>query len=166
MPAGFVSAVCVVKKGGKYLLCKREDNGLWTIPGGTIEKGETLEQAAKRELFEETGIKATGARFKASWHFHIQNRLFKVAVFEATGPLSGKLTPSWESPEVAFVDIETNSPKIPLYIKNLLKEVQNNKQEFEIKAGPFEFWVILRYLYGRAKRRLRAYLKALVGKAS
>ena len=158
MVTEFASVVCVVKKEGKYLLCKREDNGLWTIPGGGIEKGETPWQAAIRELFEETGIKATEVRFRSSWLFRKRGKQSKVAVFNAVGLTSGKLTPSWESPEVAFVDINSNSPKVPLYIKNLLRELQKNQKEFEIEAGPFELWVILRYLYGRLKRRLRSFV--------
>lgn len=44
----------------KYLLMgKRADSGKWTLPGGHMEEGETPWQGAKRELFEETGIKAS-----------------------------------------------------------------------------------------------------------
>ncbi|WP_246079718.1 NUDIX hydrolase [Paenibacillus piri] len=37
---------------------KKTDNGLWGLPGGLMELGETLEEVAKRELFEETGLNA------------------------------------------------------------------------------------------------------------
>jgi len=45
------------KKG--VLLQNRKDNGLWGYHGGAVELGESVEAAAKRELFEETGLIAT-----------------------------------------------------------------------------------------------------------
>jgi len=38
------------------LLAKRKDNGMWAIPGGFLQKGETIRQCAERELKEEAGI--------------------------------------------------------------------------------------------------------------
>ncbi|WP_321494506.1 NUDIX hydrolase [uncultured Desulfobacter sp.] len=49
----------VVFKDNKVLLVKRGNppaRGVWAIPGGSVELGETLQQAAEREIFEETGI--------------------------------------------------------------------------------------------------------------
>ena len=43
---------------GKVLLQKRRDNGYWGSHGGYMELGETTEEAARRELFEETGLVA------------------------------------------------------------------------------------------------------------
>lgn len=44
---------------GRLLLVRREDDGLWAIPGGACQVGETPAEAAARELFEETGIRST-----------------------------------------------------------------------------------------------------------
>lgn len=41
---------------GKILLQKRADNGFWALPGGVMEIGETIGQAAVRETREETGL--------------------------------------------------------------------------------------------------------------
>lgn len=41
---------------GRLLLGKRRDNKLWTLPGGHVDAGETPEEAARRELWEETGL--------------------------------------------------------------------------------------------------------------
>jgi len=50
----------VVLRGGRALLIRRGSaplKGEWSIPGGTLELGETLEEGVKRELEEETGLK-------------------------------------------------------------------------------------------------------------
>ena len=44
----------------QLLLQRRTDNGCWGLPGGSMELGETLEEVAKMELFEETGLHAKG----------------------------------------------------------------------------------------------------------
>jgi ADP-ribose pyrophosphatase YjhB (NUDIX family) len=50
------AAVLVLDKQDRVLLMKRSDNGCWGIPGGSMEPGEVVENAAKREAFEETNI--------------------------------------------------------------------------------------------------------------
>ena len=50
--------VVVFDKDGKVLVETRADDGYLDFPGGTIDIGEEVETAAKRELFEETGIVA------------------------------------------------------------------------------------------------------------
>jgi len=53
-----VGGSVIVHKNGKILLQLRRDNGCWGYPGGCVELGEAVEETAKRELFEETGIMA------------------------------------------------------------------------------------------------------------
>jgi len=48
-------AVIVSNYDGKWIYCKHRDRETWEIPGGHIEAGEMPIEAAKRELWEETG---------------------------------------------------------------------------------------------------------------
>ena len=63
-PALFLIAAGVYgQRDGKILLLQRAVGamvGFWSMPGGLVEAGETPEKAARRELFEETGLRPTG----------------------------------------------------------------------------------------------------------
>lgn len=48
-------AVIVSRTQNKYVFCKHKDRNTWEIPGGHREKGKKIFDAAKRELYEETG---------------------------------------------------------------------------------------------------------------
>lgn len=55
-----VAVGAVVIKEGSVLLVKRRDppnQAQWAIPGGSIRLGESLQQAAEREILEETGVR-------------------------------------------------------------------------------------------------------------
>jgi len=60
--------------------------GMWSIPGGRVEFGETLEQAVLREVAEETGLVVDGWRYLGhveriaeSWHFVIHDFVAEIA---------------------------------------------------------------------------------------
>jgi ADP-ribose pyrophosphatase YjhB (NUDIX family) len=53
------SVAAILYREGRVLLVKRSVEpglGLWCLPGGFIELGESLEQAVAREVYEETGL--------------------------------------------------------------------------------------------------------------
>ncbi len=60
-PAVSVDIVIVTKEPRRRVLLIRRKNepfaGNWALPGGFVEMEESLEKAAQRELFEETGVK-------------------------------------------------------------------------------------------------------------
>lgn len=50
------ASVIVENEQGEILLQLRKDNHCWGYPGGSVELDEVVEDAVKRELFEETGL--------------------------------------------------------------------------------------------------------------
>lgn len=50
------SATILDESHQKVLLTRRKDNGLWCLPGGHMESGESVEECCVREVFEETSL--------------------------------------------------------------------------------------------------------------
>lgn len=51
------AAAVAILDGDRLLMLKRKDNGMWTLPGGTMELDESLTDCAIREVQEESGLK-------------------------------------------------------------------------------------------------------------
>lgn len=107
-----LAASVAVFRGGKVLLATRTKppaEQLWSLPGGKVEAGETLEEAALRELEEEVGVTARILRFNR--HVEIFGRdaqgavthHFVVASFVGEW-LSGEPRPGPEAGAVMWAD--------------------------------------------------------------
>ena len=97
----YVSADAAVFRDGRILLIRREDNGLWAMPGGATEVGETWAQSAERELHEEAGVKGTATRllgvfdsrlWGSSARFHDYSSVWLVELAPDQTPIAGPET--------------------------------------------------------------------------
>ncbi|GGO30179.1 NUDIX hydrolase [Microbispora rosea subsp. aerata] len=103
--------VVVTNDAGDILMIRRSDNGNWAVPGGAIDLGESLPQAAVRETLEETGVLCeimglvgtyTDPRHVILYtsNGEVRQEFSIVLVGRA---VSGEPTPSSESTEVRWV---------------------------------------------------------------
>lgn len=96
------AATIVINKEDKILLIKGPRRG-WEMPGGQVEEGESLKDAAIRETKEETGIDIEVIKFCGVFQ-NVKNSICNT-LFLAK-PIGGVLTTSFESLEVGFYPIE------------------------------------------------------------
>ena len=110
-----LAASAAVFRDGKVLLGSRRNApgaGVFSLPGGLVEPGETLEQAALRELMEETGVVAE----IVAYNDHVEaiqrddddrvRRHFVIISFVARW-ISGEGEPNEELGELIWADAKT-----------------------------------------------------------
>ncbi|GLZ35814.1 NUDIX hydrolase [Lentzea sp. NBRC 105346] len=91
---------------GRLLLVRRANapgEGLWSIPGGRVEPGETDSEAVKRELREETGLSVTVGRLVGSVTRPFRDGVFLIFDYECQ-VRSGVLRPGDDASDVRWVD--------------------------------------------------------------
>ena len=122
--------VVIANDAGEILLIRRTDNGNWAVPGGAIDLGESVAQAAVRETLEESGIECaiTGIVGIYSDPKHVvlytsngeARQEFSIVL--TARPLAGQPTPSSESSEVRWVP----ASEIPKYTMDRSMRIRIN----------------------------------------
>lgn len=62
-----VADAAIIDRAGRILLIRRADNGLWALPGGALEVGETPAEGAVREALEESGVASEPVGLAGVW---------------------------------------------------------------------------------------------------
>ncbi len=101
-----VAAICVVPRAGQILMIRRGTDlgyGLWGLPGGFVDRGEVVEVAAAREVWEETGLVVEICDLIGL--FSVARDPVMVAVYSAE-ETGGKLEAGPEALEVGFFSVD------------------------------------------------------------
>lgn len=135
----------VVVKDGKILLSQRSMNeehepGKWTIPGGKIEftgvVHNALQKTAKREVFEETGIKVKDEMYLLTNNTfnHEKDKLLVIAIVFLCFYKSGRARPSEEVIDVRWISLkDVNNyqfphPNVKNYVLKGFEEMLSKKK--------------------------------------
>lgn len=103
VPKHFVSAAAIVLNDRNEILLIRGPKRGWEMPGGIVEEGESLKEAAIRETKEESGIDIEITKFCGV--FQNVSRSICNTLFLGR-PIGGELTTTPESLEVGYFPIE------------------------------------------------------------
>ncbi len=125
-------AEAVVVRDGRILLHRRADSGLWAMCGGLAEIGETLAEAAARELHEEARVRGRIMRLlglfdSLKWDMRTKVQLY-AAVFEAESDDEPEPTP--EATEFGYFgpdDLPPLSPSHRLRVPVVLEIVRGER---------------------------------------
>ncbi len=129
---------CIPVWQGDILLCRRAIEpgfGKWTLPAGYLENGETVEQGAIRETFEETGARIEILRPYALFHLTFADHIYFMFCAQMLSPrfapgkesLSVRLFSEAQIPwsELAFTVIEKT-------LRNFLRDRSQNRLAFQV----------------------------------
>lgn len=134
-----VTSACVLRVGGRVLLSRRAIEpraGCWTIPGGYVEAGETTEQAARRELAEETSVSVDRVGLTALYELPQINQICFVYTAHVG---SCRASPGPESDAVQLSDFAV-APWDTLAFptdRRVLYRLQTHVSEYSIEVGKF-----------------------------
>ena len=141
-----IACYAVIAENSKILLCRLSTDmvhrGKWTLPGGGLNFGESLEQALEREVFEETGLTVTANKLLTHnshvWEFpdkSLHGFQFLFSVTNIQGNLRHETKGSTDL--VAWVDIEglTEDNSVDIVRQALGILTQPSAQDYENHRG-------------------------------
>lgn len=116
-----------IVRDGKILLIKRRNEpgkGLWAVPGGKVEYGETLRDAAVREVKEETGLDiVVGPLIWSGESISVHGHLVLIDFLGSV--LGGELAASDDAEQALWVDVEkANELALTPTMHDLLAELE------------------------------------------
>jgi 8-oxo-dGTP diphosphatase len=99
-----VLGVVFNRNKSEVLLVKRRDVPIWVFPGGGIEIDESPEEAVRREVWEETGLRVDIIK-KIAFYTPLNRLSHSTHLFECR-PIDGLLRTSCESQDVAYFKLD------------------------------------------------------------
>jgi ADP-ribose pyrophosphatase YjhB (NUDIX family) len=131
------TSAVATEEDGRLLMAKRTNNNLWSIPGGTMEPGETIAETAVRAAKEETGIDVEVVSLVRIYSNPQQVVAYsdgevrpQFSICFACRPIGGELATSDETSEVGcFSPIEIEAVDIHPSIRLRIQRFLDNRDE-------------------------------------
>lgn len=122
-----LGSAVIVNKEGKILLGMRNkepENGKWVLPGGKVEPFESIKDAAKRELLEETGLDIEVGEQVGVYELIDPPGQHRVIVYSWATVKDGELRPSTDSSQARFFSREElGGVEVTSFVRRVLKDI-------------------------------------------
>jgi ADP-ribose pyrophosphatase YjhB (NUDIX family) len=109
------------------LLTRRMDNGMWCLPGGAIDPGESVAEGCEREFFEETGLKVKVIRLTGVYSdpdqlivYPDENKVQIVALNFEVRMTGGQISLSHETSDIRYFPTD-EAVKMDLFHSHVLR---------------------------------------------
>lgn len=134
------AAGALIVKNGKVLLQHRSDNNKWGLIGGILELGETYEQAALREVKEETGLDVRLDAFLGIYHNYNmewpnKDKAHVIGAYYLASIVSGTPRVDNESLELVFCDKDHLPELFAEDHRKVLEDYFNNRLDLNNKLN-------------------------------
>jgi 8-oxo-dGTP diphosphatase len=156
MPTEGATAIVFSDDRTRVLMVKREDFRVWVLPGGSIEPGETREQAAVRETREETGYEIKVDRLVGRY-LHPQNPRGGSLRYLFEGRVVGG-APISSGPEtvgVGFFPIDALPSHMLTWVKVFVADALTNSPTTIERTLYLPLWMVVAIRIGLVVRDLR-----------
>jgi len=145
--------VIFARYNDKWLYCRHRHRDVYETAGGHVEPGETMPEAAKRELFEETGAVKFDIKPVFDYAIHLPTVYSNGQVFLAEIHELGDM-PGFEMAEVRLFDTIPDKMRLPGALPALFNYLQ---AWLNLQTAKDEIWDVYdagRHLTGRTHRRI------------
>jgi len=130
------ASIIIENENGEILLGRRTDNHQWGYSGGSIELDETVEECAKRELFEEMGLIADEIEFfminsgpKAHYIYPNGDEVYNVEIVYVCKKYHGEIKRQEdEMEELRFFSIDKIPDDISVPIRPVIEQYLKNRR--------------------------------------
>ena len=124
-----VASVAIVRNLKILLINEQKEpyNGMWVLPQGYVKPGETVSDAARREIYEELGVEVDLDGLVGVYDDFIQEGALRVhyVIVAFMGTIKGpeEPRPTSEAIDSAWVDTSRGLPSVPPVIRRVLHDV-------------------------------------------
>jgi 8-oxo-dGTP diphosphatase len=145
-PTRQTRAICIMIKDNEVLLIHRfkNDEEYWVFPGGSVDEGETVEEAVVREVLEETSMPTEVDKLLYEHHYETSDQYYYLCKYTSGEPILGnaiekkrmeKSTSDIYVPEWVAIEQLPNMLVYPLEVRDwLIEDLKSGFKEKPLTA--------------------------------